>query len=101
MNNTPRSMTAPLVQAERQKAREEILLRLLRGGATGAELRDELAARCGSARVIDVAREWLRANGLIRLEGTHSGTPIVLTDQGRQRAEEIRDQRAAEKGRAA
>ena len=101
MSHVPRSSTAAVVQAARQKAREEILLRLLREPASGAVLRAELATRCGGTGVVDTAREWLRQNKLVRLSGGHSGAPMELTDLGRDRAAEIRDRRAAEKGRAA
>lgn len=96
--HVPRSLSAAPVQAQRQKAREEVLLRLLRGDATGAQLRDDLAARCGGPRVVDTAREWLRANGLVQ-GAPHPKLPATLTPKGREFAAQVAERR--EKGRAA
>lgn len=96
--NTQRSSTAHIEQAARQKAREEILLQLLREGATSTQLRSELAARCGGAALVDAAKEWLREHKLIRAAGGYA--PFELTPLGRDRAEELRERRA-QKGRAA
>lgn len=97
MSHVTRSSTAAVIQAARVKAREEILLRLLREPASGAVLRADLATRCGGAGAVNAAREWLRQNGLIRLAGTTNNAPMELTDAGRARALEVRDRRAAER----